>query len=244
MLQLEFKSSVSSDFSEGDNQTKGQSSDDSVHAYHSMVIGPCSPGVALRPDSYLLGDYETVTVSPPVSPEASASMVPDSYPLSDYEIVSPPMSPEGAAIGHKLSPSSDNKTIGSLDAAPGEQLHRPLDTSEMIRQQQTPDKRDSNMSHTYEDPVAMASELDRPYDILQRGLDLRKQTATSPTTPKVDKKAKEEAGHDDALNVYNEIATPDVALKESEEGSEAYQHLQRPLSKRPKAGAPFTSNPR
>ena len=236
VLQLEFKSSVSSDFSKGDNQTKGQSSDDSVQAYHSMVICPCSSGVSSRPDSYPLGDYETVTVSPPVSPEASASMVPDSYPLSDYEIVSPPMSPEVAAIGHKLSPSSDNKTIGSLDAGPGEQLHRPFDTSEMTRQQQTPDKRDSSMSHTYEDPVAMTSVLERPYDILQRGPDPRKQTATSST---VGKKAKEEADHDDALNVYNEIATPDITVKESEKGSEAYQHLQRPLSKRPKGVLPY-----
>eukprot|EP00057_Strongylocentrotus_purpuratus_P028103 XP_011682577.1 PREDICTED: uncharacterized protein LOC105446888 [Strongylocentrotus purpuratus] len=243
VLQLGSKSSVSSDLSKGDNQTKGQSSDDSVLAYHSMVIGPCSSGVSSRPDSYPLGDYETVTVSPPVSPEASASMMPDSYPLSDYEIVSPPMSPEVAAIGHKLSPSSDNKTIGSLDAGPGEQLHRPLDTSDMTRQQQTPDKRDSNMSHTYEDPVAMTSELERPYDILQRGPDPRKQTATSLTASKVDEKAKEEADHDDALNVYNEITTQDVGLKESEEGSEAYQHLQRPLSKRPKAGASLPEIP-
>eukprot|EP00057_Strongylocentrotus_purpuratus_P027200 XP_011681674.1 PREDICTED: uncharacterized protein LOC105446475 [Strongylocentrotus purpuratus] len=124
-----------------------------------------------------LDEYETVTVSPPVSPGASASLRPDSYPLSEYETVSPPMS-----------------------------------------------------------PAAMAPELERPYDTLQRGPVSRKQTATSST---VDKKVNEEADHDDALNVYNELATPGVALQDSEEGSEAYQHLQRPLSKRPKAGAPL-----
>ncbi|XP_063968520.1 uncharacterized protein LOC135157306 [Lytechinus pictus] len=154
-----------------------------------------------------------------------SSLKPDLYPLNAYETVSQPLSP-------KLGPSESNQTSTGSPVS-----------SKMIGQEQMPVKRESNMSHTYEDPVAMVHANDEHYDSLQRGPDLSKQTTSSRTSSKGKPKAKGTSNHDDIVNVYNELASPGVAQRESESDSDAYQHLQCAHSERRLAREPLLRIP-